>query len=616
VLHVNISAEAWNGESVKGLPTAPHQIVVTKQGTDFVSLAWTGPAVSDPNGIIKYRIYYRQYVQAPNATNSVETSVNTLTLSDLMPNNQYIVYMTTLEGEAESKPSETVVAWTDPIVPAFAEAPIITPTEDIREGSSVSVLCIAMGSPTPTVTLYIAGHPVRSEQTRHMITTIHNVTRHMRRIGCHADNGYGTPMHSTRSLNIDRRPRILEPKLGRFSVFSGQNFSVACVLDAHPSPLFSIGRVDGDLVIGGRVSITADAASVDDSEYSMRLNISDVVESDGGEYYCKANNSVGTVFRKFTLDVMPPRSQYETSSSCCAAQNVSESCVGICTLSIDLDFLLYRPECFADFEKLMFCASDGSDHRHCCSVSGVPGPCLDWCRGKPVDDSSEFCALTHARKIAQCFDEGRFTLPGTPTNLHVTPISSHSARASWEPPEKNPQSVELYRILWREIGNVHAVDKIDTEALQVVLDNLKPGVTYELVVKAGNANGTSQLSAPLQFFTADNYFVETQNVYSPVPSVVGVVVAVLLLVPLIVVLVWLFKQKKLSLPTRLGLNNSSFENPILSQEVTMSHLQHEQQQSGHYDISAENPRDETEHDPSLLEELKNIREGSGFKRLK
>ncbi len=55
VLHINISAESWNGESVKGLPTAPHQIVVTRQGTDFISLAWTGPAVSDPNGVIKYR---------------------------------------------------------------------------------------------------------------------------------------------------------------------------------------------------------------------------------------------------------------------------------------------------------------------------------------------------------------------------------------------------------------------------------------------------------------------------------------------------------------------------------------------------------------------------------
>lgn len=75
---------------------------------------------------------------------------------------------------------------------------------------------------------------------------------------------------------------------------------------------------------------------------------------------------------------------------------------------------------------------------------------------------------------------------------------------------KNPDMVELYRILWREKGARRA-DKIDTENNQVVLDNLHPGKEYELVIKAGNANGTSQLSPPLQFITAENFYIETQN---------------------------------------------------------------------------------------------------------
>ena len=54
-------------------------------------------------------------------------------------------------------------------------------------------------------------------------------------------------------------------------------------------------------------------------------------------------------------------------------------------------------------------------------------------------------------------------------------------------------------------------DKIDTQSNRIVLKNLKPLVTYELVVKAGNGNGTSQLTPPLQFITADTYYVETQN---------------------------------------------------------------------------------------------------------
>ena len=49
----------------------------------------------------------------------------------------------------------------------------------MREGDSVTVLCIALGTPTPTVTLYVAGHPIRSSTSRHMVTTLHNITRQM-----------------------------------------------------------------------------------------------------------------------------------------------------------------------------------------------------------------------------------------------------------------------------------------------------------------------------------------------------------------------------------------------------------------------------------------------------
>ena len=44
-----------------------------------------------------------------------------------------------------------------------------------------------------------------------------------------------------------------------------------------------------------------------------------------------------------------------------------------------------------------------------------------------------------------------------------------------------------------------------------MLENLAPGATYELVVKAGNSNGTSQLTSPLKFVMAKNYIVQTTN---------------------------------------------------------------------------------------------------------
>ena len=73
----------------------------------------------------------------------------------------------------------------------------------------MKVLCIAMGTPPPHVTLYLNGHPLRTEVTRHMVTNIHNVTRDMEHVSCYADNGYGTPMIASRKITIARQPTVL-----------------------------------------------------------------------------------------------------------------------------------------------------------------------------------------------------------------------------------------------------------------------------------------------------------------------------------------------------------------------------------------------------------------------
>ena len=53
--------------------------------------------------------------------------------------------------------------------------------------------------------------------------------------------------------------------------------------------------------------------------------------------------------------------------------------------------------------------------------------------------------------------------------------------------------------------------KLDTEATTVTLTNLTSSVEYELVVKAGNANGTSVLSPPITFVVADKFIIKTNG---------------------------------------------------------------------------------------------------------
>ena len=42
---------------------------------------------------------------------------------------------------------------------------------------------------------------------------------------------------------------------------------------------------------------------------------------------------------------------------CCKDQGVKSSCLGICSLNLDLDLLLYDTECIPEFDRLMECGS-------------------------------------------------------------------------------------------------------------------------------------------------------------------------------------------------------------------------------------------------------------------
>ena len=73
--------------------------------------------------------------------------------------------------------------------------------------------------------------------------------------------------------------------------------------------------------------------------------------------------------------------------------------------------------------------------------------------------------------------------------------------------------------------------------------------------------------------------------YSPVPSVVAILVALLLIVPLVAFAVWYFRlRRKSTMPGGILSDvdgnaaasagvNQSYENPYFNQEITMSHLQ-------------------------------------------
>lgn len=134
-----------------------------------------------------------------------ETTVNSITLDGFEPNSQYIVYVTAANDKGESEPSETLIAWTDPAHSPFVEPPRIQPSGLLVEGSTMTVMCVALGDPTPTITLYVNGKLIKQKRNRHLSSTIQNITRDMKIVTCYADNGYGTPMQSARTIAISRK---------------------------------------------------------------------------------------------------------------------------------------------------------------------------------------------------------------------------------------------------------------------------------------------------------------------------------------------------------------------------------------------------------------------------
>ena len=78
---------------------------------------------------IAFSIYYRELVNQTNGdqatanpvTNVTSTIDHAISLKDLKSNTAYVIYVTSLNAKGESRPSETLVEWTEPIIPAYVE---------------------------------------------------------------------------------------------------------------------------------------------------------------------------------------------------------------------------------------------------------------------------------------------------------------------------------------------------------------------------------------------------------------------------------------------------------------------------------------------------------------
>ena len=539
LVSVNVSRAAWEGVQVKGSPSPPHQLRALRVSVDSVQLSWQPPTISAHDLPLHYNIFYRLAGRNSSEARNLSTSLTNVRMTQLPAATQFAIYATAVVrkpdgSELESLKSEEVSVWTLEAVPATVEVRVVKagsrspglgpllgalfhgfnsfrqrPVSEVSEGSTVTVLCLAQGSPTPRVALYMGGQKVSSQQTHYMAVIVQNITRQTAELTCIADNNYGAPAEATTTLAIHFKPEVSlwlgNVATGALISSPGSSVTVRCLVKASPVPEVSLYRGPANTFVG---LMSRQASRLENNTSVFFFTLANLSLSDTDQYSCNAKNSLGNNSASMTINVTSPRT-FTNVTSCCKASGISSDCLSLCSQDIDLDWFSVTSQCLSQFPKVMSCASDGSDHRHCCQEKGLPTEALDWCRGSGGTETVVL-ALAFSRIIQGCFHEGQDQLPGPPSNLSVKVVSPSEALVFWDQPIKNPEAVEIYRAYWRSVS-VESAKKVNTMQRSLQLNRLIVGETYEVAVKAANGKGSSQLTEPLVFKFTGATFVPTST---------------------------------------------------------------------------------------------------------
>lgn len=609
---------------------APHSLEVLRSDTDSLVLKWLAPLYISSDAQIKYRVFYKllhsdQPGQAGQTDQSsqpgqpgaggelagapalqvasnwslVETGDTSLVLRSLKYSSQYVITVQAFTRQLLGHMSEILLASTAKPVPPTLNQPLVI--NQPIEGNNITIMCVALGQPTPQISMFINGLLVQKRTQPYVIYHLVNLVRGQLSVSCFASNGHGKDY-----ANVQSRTEIsvrfgakASARSVRVRANTESSARITCQVSGNPQPtvvwLFKSDLEPESapvsvLTPNERISTLLVSQFENQFSWSHTLTVRNVSLHDTGTYQCRARNLLAESTDSTKLIVIDPNepnplqpgflmpSSHEPASEaksaeklvepssdmldCCRSQNVSSRCLAACTVDgLDVDLAFKTAECQAELDKLMLCAADGSDHRNCCRARQVPLSCLRWCSGARISMPA-LCFLSSAADINQCFQEGKALLPGAPQRLRAV-LAAHSTRLAeepeaatstststmmmgpsmlsmfasslgpelasnssgvaptgelgdaqesppvappqpaepivieWEPPKKNPQLVQYYRIFWRQFGS-RELSRTSTNLTWIKLDGLSRGKLYELVVKAANAHGSSVYSEPLK----------------------------------------------------------------------------------------------------------------------
>jgi hypothetical protein len=610
--------EAYKRKATLG---APHSLEILRSDTESIVLKWIAPLFISSDAQIKYRVFYKllgtqnssaetasaasngdgSVRQLSNNWTVIETADTSVLLRNLRYSSQYAITVQAFSGHMLGHMSEILLASTARPVPPTLNQPLVINSP--IEGNNITIMCVALGQPTPQISMFINGLLVQKRTQPYVIYHLVNLVRGHLTITCFASNGHGKDYASVQSRTevSVKFPSKATAKSKDIVSLPSSTARMTCEITGNPQPTvvwtFAPQTADngtGQMSVvqaNDRISTLLVSQFENPFTWTHTLTIRNVSLADAGKYQCSARNMLAdsadsmqlTVSDKLlaatNADSRPAGhesylSRLEQSSNlmdCCRSQNVSAKCLPVCSPDgLDVESAFKTPECQPHLDRLMYCAADGSDHRNCCRTRQVPLSCLRWCSGAKLNIPA-LCFLSSAIDINQCFQEGRALLPGPPRNIRIMlasesehnerdtdtpevatmttsgqmsmfssqPQSASSSDTSnttvigstaitllgeshapmtaandtataietgqqnseplileWDPPTKNPQLVQYYRIFWRPFGS-RELSRTVTNLTWIKLNDLNMNKQYEFVVKAANQAGSSVYSDPL-----------------------------------------------------------------------------------------------------------------------
>ena len=143
------------------------------------------------------------------------------------------------------------------------------------------------------------------------------------------------------------------------------------------------------------------------------------------------------------------------------------------------------------------------DHEDCCQQRGMSPYCQPLCTQPSTHNLRQNICFYYFPTFLNCYVEKYNVLSSPPVDLKLVSVHHAWALLKWSPPIKKSSSVLKYVVNWKDSKNLYE-DYHLTKATSVspfLLDNLKPGVKYEVFVNAVNKYGSSQDSVRVIFET-------------------------------------------------------------------------------------------------------------------